>query len=49
MHRLYLVRPVRSTPPQSEKRSAKVIELRVRREARRHARRSPRPDRPDAA
>ena len=34
MHRLYLVRPVTPTPLPSEKRSAKVIELRVRREAR---------------
>jgi len=49
MQRLYLVRPVKSVPLPSEKRSAKVIELRVRREARRDARRPPRPDRPDAA
>jgi hypothetical protein len=49
MHRLYLVRPVKSTPLPSEKRSAKVIELRVRREARRDLRRPARPDRPDAA
>jgi len=49
MHRLYLVRPVKPTPLPSEKRSAKVIELRVRREARRALRRVPRPDRPDAA
>jgi len=49
MHRLYLVRPVTPTPPPSEKRSAKVIELRVRREARRDAARARRPDRPDAA
>jgi hypothetical protein len=49
MYRLYLVRPVRSMPRPSEKRSAKVIELRVRREARREARRIPRPGRPDAA
>jgi hypothetical protein len=49
MHRLYLVRPVKPTPPPSEKRSAKVIELRVRREARRTLRERPRPDRPDAA
>jgi hypothetical protein len=49
MPRLYLVRPVKPTPPPSEKRSAKVIELRVRREARRALRERPRPDRPDAA
>jgi len=49
MHRLYLVRPVKPTPLPSEKRSAKVIELRVRREARRELRRGLRPDRPDAA
>ena len=49
MYRLYLVRPVRSTPRPSEKRSAKVIELRVRREARREASRHRRPHRPDAA
>ena len=33
----------------SEQRSAKVIELRVRREAQRQLRSVPRPDRPDAA
>jgi hypothetical protein len=49
MHRLYLVRSVKPTPLPSEKRSAKVIELRVRREARRALRERPRPDRPDAA
>jgi hypothetical protein len=49
MHRLYLVRSVKPTPQPSEKRSAKVIELRVRREARRALRERPRPDRPDAA
>jgi hypothetical protein len=49
MHRLYLVRPVKPTPPPSEKHSAKVIELRVRREARRAVREAPRPHRPDAA
>jgi hypothetical protein len=49
MHRLYLVRPVTPTPRASEKRSAKVIELRVRREARRELRHARRPDRPDAA
>ncbi len=46
MYRLYLVRPVKSAPPASEKYSAKVIELRVRREARRDTRR---PNCPDAA
>jgi hypothetical protein len=49
MYRLYLVRPVRPEPLPSEKHSAKVIELRVRREARRPERPLPRPDRPDAA
>jgi hypothetical protein len=49
MYRLYLVRPVKPAPPPSEKRSAKVIELRIRREARRDARRVLRSDRPDAA
>jgi hypothetical protein len=49
MHRLYLVRPVKPEPQPSEKRSAKVIELRVRREARREKRRILRSDRPDAA
>ena len=49
MHRLYLVPSVRSTPLPSEKRSAKVIHLRARREARRQLRSLPRPDRPDAA
>jgi hypothetical protein len=50
MYRLYLVRPVRNEPLPSEKRSAKVIELRVRREAREAARRAqPAPDRPRAA
>ena len=49
MHRLYLVRPVKSAPLESEKRSAKVIELRVRREARRALRSVPSPDRPTAA
>jgi hypothetical protein len=47
MHRLYLVRPVRPVPLPSEKHSAKVIELRVRREARNDPR--PTPDRPQAA
>ena len=49
MHRLYLVRPVKPTPPPYEKNSAKVIALRVRREARYDVRRASRPDRPDAA
>jgi hypothetical protein len=49
MNRLHVVRSVKPTPPPSEKHSAKVIELRVRREARRDARRAPRSDRPDAA
>ena len=49
MHRLYLVRSVKPTPRPSETRSAKVIELRVRREARRDTRRPRRPDHPDAA
>jgi hypothetical protein len=49
MYRLYLVRPAKPTPLPSEKRSAKVIELRVRREARRERRRALQPDRPDAA
>ena len=49
MIRLHLVRPVKASPSASEQRSAKVIDLRARREARRHARRSRRRDRPDAA
>jgi len=50
MHRLYLVRPLKPSPLPSEKQSAKVIELRVRREQRRAPlRRLSRPDRPDAA
>ena len=49
MHRLYLVRPVKPAAHPKEKHAAKVIELRVRREARRELRRVPRPDRPDAA
>jgi len=49
MHRLYLVRSVKPTPLPSEKRSAKVIDLRVRQEARRDLQRRLRPDRPDAA
>jgi hypothetical protein len=47
MHRLHLVRDVAQLRP--DKRSAKVIELRIRREAR-NERRSPQlPDYPDAA
>jgi len=47
MHRLYLVR---SEPPRPYKHSAKVIELRVRREARKAARSpKPAPERPRAA
>jgi hypothetical protein len=49
MYGLHLVRPVKAMPLPSEKRSAKVIALRVRREARRALREAPRPDRPDAA
>jgi hypothetical protein len=49
MYHLHLVRPVRPTPLPSEKHSAKVIELRVRREARRQLRLVRRPNRPDAA
>jgi len=49
MHRLYLVRSVKSAPQPSEKRSAKVIALRARREARLDVRRPRVPDRPDAA
>ena len=49
MYRLYLVRPVKPAPAPSEKLSAKVIELRVRREARRDKRRILQPDRLDAA
>jgi hypothetical protein len=48
MYRFYLVRPVKATPPPSAKRSAKVIELRVRKQARLDAARTERPDRPDA-
>ena len=49
MYHLYLVRSVKPTPTPSEERSAKVIELRARREARRLLRQPRRPDRPDAA
>ncbi len=48
MHRLYLVRSV--APQLPDKRSAKVIELRVRREAWKDARKPPPlPDHPAAA
>ena len=49
MYRLHLVRPVKPSPLPSEKRSAKVIELRVRQEQRRDKRRVLHADRPDAA
>jgi hypothetical protein len=49
MYHLYLVRPAKPTPRQSEKHSARVIELRVRREARRDPRRVRRSDRPGSA
>ena len=49
MQHLYLVRTVTATPLPSEKNSAKVIALRIRREARRQAHRTPHPDRPAAA
>jgi hypothetical protein len=49
MYRIHLVRSVKPTPPQGAKRSAKVIELRVREQARLDAARARRPDRPDAA
>jgi len=49
MYHLHLVRPVKASPLPSEKRSARVIDLRARREARRALRSLPRPDRPDAA
>ncbi len=48
MLRLYQLRPVQSAPLPSEKHSAKLIELRVRREARKE-RDLQRPERPDAA
>jgi len=47
MHRLHLVRSV--PRPRSDKRSAKVIELRVRREARKERHKPQLPDRPAAA
>jgi len=49
MRRLYLVRPVKPTPPPHEKHAAKVIELRARRAARTDLVRVRRSDRPDAA
>jgi hypothetical protein len=50
MLRLFLIRPVASTPPPADKRSAKVIALRVRREAQNDPRPpAPPPDRPRAA
>jgi hypothetical protein len=47
MHRLHLVRSI--AHPRPDKRSAKVIELRIRREAREQHRKSRLPDYPDAA
>ena len=47
MHRLHLVRSV--APARPDKRSAKVIELRIRREARNEARKPQPPDYPSAA
>jgi hypothetical protein len=47
MHRLHLVRSV--APQRPDKRSAKVIELRIRREARNEAHKPQRPDYPPAA
>jgi hypothetical protein len=47
MHRLHLVRS--AVPPRPDKRSAKVIELRVRAEARKERRKPQPPDRPAAA
>jgi hypothetical protein len=49
MVHLHLVRPVKASPRPSELRSAKVIDLRARREARRALRSHPSPRRPDAA
>jgi hypothetical protein len=49
MRRLYLVRPVKPTPPPREQRAAKVIALRARREARADLVRVRRSDGPDAA
>ena len=48
MRRLYLVRPVKPTPPH-EKHAARVIALRARRESRADLVRVRPPDRPDAA
>ena len=47
MHRLHLVRSV--APPRPDKRSAKVIELRIRREARDERRKPQLPQPPAAA
>lgn len=47
MHRLHLVHSV--AHPRPDKRSAKVIELRIRREARNEARKPQPPDFPSAA
>ena len=47
MHRLHLVRSV--ADPRPDKRSAKVIELRVRREARKERHETRLPDLPSAA
>ena len=47
MHRLHLVHSV--ADPRPDKRSAKVIELRIRREARRERREQRLPDFPSAA
>ena len=49
MFRLHLVRPVKPAPKPRDEHSAKVIELRARREARRAAQRARQFDRPDAA
>ena len=50
MYRLYLVRPVQADAAPRSKRSAKVIELRAREEARRERLRlASQPNRPDAA
>jgi hypothetical protein len=49
LYHLYLVRSVKPTPQPSDQHSAKVIELRARREARRLLRQPRRPHRPDAA
>ena len=50
MYRLHLVRPVKPSPPAEAQRSAKVIALRAREEARRERlRQLSQPNRPDAA